>query len=79
MTKPLVTVLAETLQLYCLLSKEPTLLTSSMRENGEIEVMLNQKLGQCIDEYTKNHVILKNGKRIADILIEIRNAYTIYH
>ncbi|MGR5865182.1 hypothetical protein LW858_31405 (plasmid) [Bacillus cereus] len=77
--RPLVTVLAETLQLYCLLSKEPTLLTSNMRENGEIEVMLNQKLGQCIDEYTKNHVILKNGKRIADILIEIRNAYTIYH
>ncbi|OUC03358.1 hypothetical protein BK784_04000 [Bacillus thuringiensis serovar medellin] len=56
-----------------------TLLTSNMRENGEIEVMLNQELGQCIDGDTKKHMILKNGKRIADILIEIRNAYTIYH
>jgi hypothetical protein len=77
--RPLVTVLAETLQLYCLLRKEPTLLTSNMRENGEIEVILNQELEQCIDGYTTNHIILKNGKRIADILIEIRNVYTIYH
>ncbi|HDT6579424.1 TPA: hypothetical protein QFT23_005718 [Bacillus cereus] len=77
--RPLVALLAETLQLYRLLSKEPTLLTSNMRENGEIEVMLNQELGQCIDGDTKKHMILKNGKRIADILIEIRNAYTIYH
>lgn len=52
--RPLVTLLAETLQLYRLLSKEPTLLTSNMRENGEIEVMLNQELGQCIDGDTKN-------------------------
>jgi hypothetical protein len=50
-----------------------------MRENGEIEVILNQELEQCIDGYTTNHIILKNGKRIADILIEIRNVYTIYH
>jgi len=77
--RPLVTFLAETLQLYCSLSKQPTLLTSNIQDSGEIEVMLNQELGQCIDEYTKNHVILKNGKRIADILMEIRNAQTIYH
>lgn len=73
------TILAETLQLYCLLSNEPNLSTSSMRENSEIEVMLNQELGQCIDEYTKKHILVRNGKRIADILIEIRNAYTISH
>jgi hypothetical protein len=41
--------------------------------------MLNQELGQCIDGYTKDRMILKNGKRIADILLEIRNAHTVYH
>ncbi|PEF61522.1 hypothetical protein CON35_24805 [Bacillus cereus] len=39
----------------------------------------NQELGQCIDGYTKNYMILKKGKRIADILMEVRNAHTIYH
>ncbi|MGG0261509.1 hypothetical protein ABEY48_15045 [Bacillus mycoides] len=74
-----VTSLAETLQLYCSLSKQPTLLTSKIQDSGEIEVMLNQELGQCIDGYIKDRMILKNGKRIADILMEIRNAHTIYH
>ncbi|PEZ41799.1 hypothetical protein CN345_07100 [Bacillus thuringiensis] len=73
------TSLAETLQFYCSLSKQPTLLTSKIQDSGEIEVMLNQELGQCIDEYIKDRMILKNGKRIADILIEIRNAHAIYH
>ncbi|CCW05317.1 hypothetical protein EBGED10_20390 [Bacillus sp. GeD10] len=41
--------------------------------------MLNQELGQCIDGYIKDRMILKNGKRIADILMKIRNAHTIYH
>ncbi|CCW05080.1 MULTISPECIES: hypothetical protein [Bacillus] len=77
--RPLVTSLAETLQLYCSLSKQPTLLTSKIQDSGEIEVMLNQELGQCIDGYIKDRMILKNGKRIADILMEIRNAHTIYH
>ncbi|AZR80452.1 hypothetical protein BtSCAC15_30180 (plasmid) [Bacillus thuringiensis] len=78
--RPLVTSLAETLQLYCSLSKQPTWLTSKIQDSGEIEVMLNQELGQCIDGYIEDHMILKKGKRIADILIEIRNAYTtIYH
>jgi len=77
--RPLVTSLAETLQLYCSLSKQPTLLTSKIQDSGEIEVMLNQELGQCIDGYIKDRIILKNGKRIADILMEIRNAHTIYH
>ncbi|PGO76527.1 hypothetical protein CN980_13245 [Bacillus cereus] len=27
-------------------------------------VMLNQELGQCIDEYIKNRMILKNGKQL---------------
>ena len=45
------TSLAETLQLYCSLSKKPTLLTSKIQDSGEIEVMLNQELGQCIDGY----------------------------
>ncbi|WP_176548375.1 hypothetical protein [Bacillus toyonensis] len=77
--RPLVTSLAETLQLYCSMSKKSTLLTSNIRDNGEIEVMLSQELGQCIDGYTKDRMILKNGKRIADILIEVRNAHTVYH
>ncbi|AUB67133.1 hypothetical protein CSW12_30225 (plasmid) [Bacillus cereus] len=77
--KPLVTFLAETLQLYCSLSEQPTLLTSKIQDSGEIEVMSNQELGQCIDGYIKDRMILKNGKRIADILMEIRNAHTIYH
>ncbi|MGR5966648.1 hypothetical protein ACT7DB_31020 [Bacillus cereus] len=72
--RPLVTSLAETLQLYCSLSKQPTLLTSKIQDSGEIEV-----LGQCIDGYIKDRMILKNGKRIADILMKIRNAHTIYH
>ncbi|OTZ62544.1 hypothetical protein BK767_28320 [Bacillus thuringiensis serovar kyushuensis] len=77
--RPLVTSLAETLQLYCSLSKQPTLLTSNIQDSGEIEVMFHQELGQCIDGYTKDRMILKNGKRIADILLEIRNAHTVYH
>ncbi|MEK4677469.1 MULTISPECIES: hypothetical protein [Bacillus] len=77
--RPLVTSLAKTLQLYYLQSQHATLLMSNIRDNGEIEVMLSQELGQCIDGYTKDHMILKNGKRIADILIEIKNAPTVYH
>jgi hypothetical protein len=55
--RPLVTVLAETLQLYCLLRKEPTLLTSNMRENGEIEVILNQRRIRTMYRrvYNKSH------------------------
>ncbi|MGH0792322.1 hypothetical protein ACQVTU_32945 [Bacillus cereus] len=52
--RPLVTSLAETLQLYCSLSKQPTLLTSKIQDSGEIEVMLNQELGQCIDGHIKD-------------------------
>ncbi|MGQ0441622.1 hypothetical protein ACT4UT_38090 [Bacillus sp. B-TM1] len=79
MLRPLVASLAETLSFYRALSKQPTLLTSKIQDSGEIEVMLNQELGQCIDGYIKDRMILKNGKRIADILMEIRNAHTIYH
>lgn len=46
--RPLVTSLAAALQLYCSLT---TLLTSKIQGNDEIEVMLNQKLEQCIDGY----------------------------
>ncbi len=77
--RPLVTSLAETLQLYCSLSKQPTLLTSKIQASCEIKVMLNQELGQCLDGYIKDRMILKNGKRIAEILIKMRNAHTIYH
>ncbi|WP_419180637.1 hypothetical protein [Bacillus cereus] len=77
--RPFVTSLAETLQLYCSLSKQPTLLTSKLQDSGEIEVMLNQELGQCIDGYIKERMILKNGKRIAEILMKMQNAHTIYH
>ncbi|PGY46345.1 hypothetical protein COE09_23595 [Bacillus thuringiensis] len=77
--RPFVTSLAETLQLYCSLSKQSTLLTSKIQDSGEIEVMLNQELGQCIDGYIKDRMILKNGKQIAEILMEMRNAHTIYH
>lgn len=77
--RPLVTSLAETLQLYSSLSKQPTLLTSKIQANGELEVMLNQELEQCIDGYTKDLMILKNGKRIADILLAGRNVHNVYH
>ncbi|OLR25796.1 hypothetical protein [Bacillus cereus] len=77
--RPLVTSLAETLQLYYSRSQHATLLKSNIQENGKIEVILSQELAQCIDGYTKDHIILKNGKRIADILIEIKNIHTVYH
>lgn len=77
--RPLVTSLAETLHLYCSLGKRSTLLTSNIRDNGEMEMILNPELEQCIDAYTKKHMIFQKGKRIADILIEIKNTHTIYH
>lgn len=77
--RPLVMSLAETLQLYYSVSRNSTLLTSHIRDNGEIGVVLNQELEHCIDGYTKDYMILKNGKRIADILIEVKKAHTVYH
>ncbi|MGE6964174.1 hypothetical protein ACQKIW_30915 [Bacillus thuringiensis] len=77
--RPLVASLADTLRLYRSLSKHPTILTGKILDNGQLEVMLSEGVGQCIDGYIKDRMILKNGKRIADILMEIRNAHTIYH
>lgn len=74
--RPLVASLAETLCLYRSLSKYTTILTGEILENGEIEVMLSEGLGQCIDTYTNNQIIFESGKCIADILIQVMDYYT---
>ncbi|MCQ6307190.1 hypothetical protein [Bacillus cereus] len=66
--RPLVTSLADTLQLYRSLNKHPTILTGKILDNGQLEVMLSEGLGQYIDVYTKDQIIFEDGKRIADIL-----------
>ncbi|MBG9617623.1 hypothetical protein [Bacillus cereus] len=77
--RPLVTSLAEMLLMYCSLSKHPTILMCSILDNGELEMILSEELGQHIDAYTKNQIVFKYGKRIADILMEIMYAHTLYH
>ncbi|PEF36938.1 hypothetical protein CON72_14055 [Bacillus wiedmannii] len=68
--------LADTLQLYRSLSKHPTILTGKILNNGQLEVMLSEGLGQCIDLYTKNQIIFEDGKRIADILVNVMDSHT---
>ncbi len=77
MLRPLVVSLAETLSFYRAFSKHPTILTSKILDNNELEIMLSEELGQYIDVYTKNQIIFENGKLIADILIEVMDHYTL--
>lgn len=77
MLRPLVVSLAETLSFYRAFSKHPTILTSKILDNNELEIMLSEELGQYIDVYTKNKIIFENGKLIADILIEVMDHYTL--
>jgi hypothetical protein len=75
--RPLVASLADTLQLYRSLSTHPTILTGGkILDNGQLEVMLSEGLGQYIDIYTKNQIIFENGKRIADILVNVMDSHT---
>jgi hypothetical protein len=75
--RPLVASLADTLQLYRSLSKHPTILTGKILDNGQLEVvMLSEGLGKCIDVYTNNQIIFEDGKRIADILVNVMDSHT---
>ena len=78
MLRPLVASLAETLSFYRAFSKHPTILTSKILDNNELEIMLSEGLGQYIDVYTKNQIIFENGKLIADILIKVMDHYTLH-
>jgi hypothetical protein len=78
MLRPLVASLAETLSFYRAFSKHPTILTSKILDNNELEIMLSEGLGQYIDVYTKNQIIFENGKLIADILIKKMDHYTLH-
>ncbi|MDY7965539.1 hypothetical protein [Bacillus thuringiensis] len=78
MLRPLVASLAETLIFYRAFSKYPTILTSKILDNNELEIMLSEGLGQYIDVYTNNQIIFENGKLIADILIKVMDHYTLH-
>ena len=78
MLRPLVESLAETLSLYRVFSKHPTILTGKILDNDELEIMLSEGLGLYIDTYTKNHIIFESGKLIADILIKVIDNYTLH-
>ncbi|MGG5737404.1 hypothetical protein [Bacillus cereus group sp. IBL03679] len=79
MLKPLVASLTKNLNFYRAFSKHPTILTGKILDNNELELMLSEGLGQYIDVYTKNQIIFKNGKLIADILIKVMDHYTLHH
>jgi hypothetical protein len=74
--RPLVASLADTLQLYISLSKHPTILTGKILDTGQLEVLLSEGLRQYIDVYTKNQIIFEDGKRIADILVNVMDSHT---
>ncbi|MDM8365762.1 hypothetical protein [Bacillus thuringiensis] len=74
--RPLVASLADTLQLYRSLSKHPTILTGKILDTGQLEVLLSEGLGQYIDIYTKNQILFEDGKRIADILVNVMDSHT---
>ncbi|HFK1812607.1 TPA: hypothetical protein ACGXQD_005793 [Bacillus cereus] len=74
--RPVVASLADTLRLYRSLSKHPTILTGKILDNGQLEVMLSEGLGQYIAVYTKNQIIFEDGKRIADILVNVMDSHT---
>lgn len=74
--RPLVASLADTLQLYRSLSTHPAILTGKILNNGQLEVMLSEGLGKHIDVYTKNQIIFEDGKRIADILVNVMDSHT---
>lgn len=76
---PVVTSLAETLQLYRSFSQHPAILTGKILDNNQLEVMLSKGLGAFIDPYTKNQLIFENGKRIADILVQVMDSHTVYN
>ncbi|MES1054075.1 hypothetical protein FOA24_35450 [Bacillus thuringiensis] len=61
--------------MYRSLSKHPTILTGKILDNGQLEVILSEGLGQYIDVYTKNQIIFEDGKRIADILVNVMDSH----
>ncbi|MED3324572.1 hypothetical protein P4377_24425 [Bacillus thuringiensis] len=74
--RPLVASLADRLQLYRSLSTHPAILTGKILNNGQLKVMLSEELGKRIDVYTKNQIIFEDGKRIADILVNVMDSHT---
>ncbi|AHA75129.1 hypothetical protein YBT1518_31395 (plasmid) [Bacillus thuringiensis YBT-1518] len=61
--RPLMASLADTIQLYRSLSKHPTILMGKILDNGQLEVLLSEGLGQCIDVYTNNQIIFEVRKK----------------
>ncbi|MFE4764673.1 hypothetical protein [Bacillus mycoides] len=68
--KPLVSSLCQTLYFYHEFSKHSTILSCQVSGNKQLEIILSKGLGQYIDVYTREEIIFRNGKSIADILMQ---------
>ncbi|MCI0768544.1 hypothetical protein [Bacillus sp. TL12] len=77
MLKPIVHSTCQVLSRYKRFSKSNTIMTSTILDNNQLEVMLSEGLGDYIDAYTKHQVIFENAKLIADILIEVMDQRTL--
>lgn len=77
MLKPIVHATYQVLSRYKQFCKSTTIMTSTILDNNQLEVMLSEGLGAHIDPYTKHQVIFENAKLIADILIEVMDQRTL--
>lgn len=71
MLKPLVHSTCQMLMPYRVFCKGDTMMTGTILDTNEFEVMLSTGLGQHIDAYTKNQIIFENAKLIADVLVKV--------
>lgn len=70
MLQSLVISLSQNLHSYRPFSKHSTILSCQVSGNKQIEIIVSEGLGRYIDVYTKEEIIFKNSKCIADILIQ---------
>jgi len=68
--KPLVRAACKTLMLYKSFSKTDTIMTGTILDTNEFEVMLSEGLGSYINLYEKS-ILFEQAKLIADILIKV--------
>ena len=71
MLKPLVHSTCQILMPYKAFCKDDTIMTGTILDTNEFEVMLSTGLGKHIDAYTKNQIIFENARLIAEVLAKI--------
>ncbi|PEK57857.1 hypothetical protein [Bacillus wiedmannii] len=72
MLQLLVNSLKKTLHSYRVFSKQPTILSAQISNNKQLEIILGEGLGEHIDIHTKEQIFFNSGRRLADILLEVK-------